>query len=135
MVQKCQKLNSRNIDFSVSHNMTSVKDGLCLVIDLKGFFVQKKFQIREMSYYSTNEQFGRHAFFMPKAFNNLSTKRQKDCKLCKIQNPSIEVSTDGMTGKELRTRNKKRLSLTIVTQVQDQGKNYGGILGCGINPM
>ena len=31
------KLNSRDIEFSVSNNMASVKDSLCLVIDLEGF--------------------------------------------------------------------------------------------------
>ena len=45
--------------------MASVKDSLCLVIDLQGFFVKKKFQVREMGYYSWNEHFGHHAFFQP----------------------------------------------------------------------
>ena len=29
-----------------------IKNSVCLVIDLEGFFVQKKFQVREMGYYS-----------------------------------------------------------------------------------
>ena len=33
---------------SVSNNMASVKDRLCLVKDLEGFFVQKRFQVREI---------------------------------------------------------------------------------------
>ena len=52
--------------------MASVKDSLCLVIDLKGFFVQKKFQVREIGYYSWNEHFGRHAFFQPATLKDLS---------------------------------------------------------------
>ena len=29
-----------------------IKNSVCLVIDLQGFFVQTKFQVREMDYYS-----------------------------------------------------------------------------------
>jgi len=57
--------------------MTSVKDNLCLVIDLEGFFVQKKFQVREMGYYSWNEHFGRYAFFQPTTLKDLSHKDKK----------------------------------------------------------
>ena len=32
-----------------------IKNSVCLVIDLKGFFVQKKFQVCEMGYYSWDE--------------------------------------------------------------------------------
>ena len=44
-----------------------VKNSLCLVIDLEGLFVQKKFQVREMGHYSWNEHFDRHAFYQPAA--------------------------------------------------------------------
>jgi len=54
--------------------MVSVKDNLCLVIDLEGFFVQKKFQVREMGYYSWNEHFGRYAFFQPAKLIDLPHK-------------------------------------------------------------
>jgi len=57
--------------------MTSVKDNLCLVIDLEGFFVQKKFQVREMGYYSWNEHFGRYALFQPTPLKDLSHKDKK----------------------------------------------------------
>ena len=57
--------------------MASVKDRVCLVIDLEGFFVQKKFQVREIGYYSWNEQFGRHAFFQPATLKDLSHKDKK----------------------------------------------------------
>ena len=40
-----------------------IRNSVCLVIDLEGFSLQKKFQVREMGYYSWNEHFGRHAFF------------------------------------------------------------------------
>ena len=58
--------------------MASVKDRLCLVIDLEGFFVQKKFQVREIGYY-----FGRHAFFQPATLRDLSHKDKKTVKFAK----------------------------------------------------
>ena len=48
-----------------------IKNSVCLVIHLEGFFVQKKFQVREMGYYSWDEHFGRHAFFQPAALKKL----------------------------------------------------------------
>ena len=63
--------------------MVSVKDRLCLVIDLEGFFVQKKFQVREIGYYSWNEHFGRHAFFQPATFRDLSHEDKKTVNFAK----------------------------------------------------
>ena len=60
-----------------------IKNSVCLVIDLEGFFVKKKFQVREMGYYSWDEHFDRHAFFQPAALKNLSHKDKKDSELCK----------------------------------------------------
>ena len=54
-----------------------IKNSACLLIDLEGFFVQKKFQVREMGYYSWDEHFDRHAFFQPAALKNLSHKDKK----------------------------------------------------------
>ena len=54
-----------------------IKNSVCLVIDLEGFSVQKKFQVREMGFYSWNEHFGRHAFFQPVALKALSRKDKK----------------------------------------------------------
>ena len=48
------------------------KNSVCLVIDLEGFFVQTKFQVREMGYYSWNEHFGRHDFFQPEKTVNFA---------------------------------------------------------------
>ena len=62
--------------------MASVKDRLCLIIDLEGFFVQKKFQVREIGYYSWNEHFGRHAFFQP-TLRDLSHKDKKTANFAK----------------------------------------------------
>ena len=63
--------------------MASVNDRLCLVMDLQGFFVQKKFQVREIGYYSWNEQFGRHAFFQPATLKDLSHKDKKTVNFAK----------------------------------------------------
>ena len=51
-----------------------IKNSVCLVIDLEGFFVQKKFQVREMGYYSWDEHFDRHAFFQPAALKTCLTR-------------------------------------------------------------
>ena len=63
-----------------------IKNSVCLVIDLEGFFVQTKFQVREMGYYSWYEHFGRHAFFQPAALKDLYYKDKKTdvSELCKI---------------------------------------------------
>ena len=64
--------------------MASIKDRLCLVIDLEGsVFVQKKFQVREIGYYSWNEHFGRHAFFQPATLKDLSHKDKKTVSFAK----------------------------------------------------
>ena len=60
-----------------------IKNSVCLVIDLEGFFVQKKFQVREMGYYSWDEHFDRHAFFQPAALKNLSHKDKKTVNFAK----------------------------------------------------
>ena len=44
-----------------------IKNSACLLI----FFVQKKFQVREMGYYSWDEHFDRHAFFQPAVLKKL----------------------------------------------------------------
>ena len=48
-----------------------IKNSVCLVIDLQGFFVQKKFQVHEMGDYSWDEHFDRHAFYQPAALKKL----------------------------------------------------------------
>ena len=60
-----------------------IRNSVCLVIDLEGFSLQKKFQVREMGYYSWNEHFGRHAFFQPVALKALSHKDKKTVNFAK----------------------------------------------------
>ena len=45
--------------------------------------MQKKFQVREMGYYSWDEHFDRHAFFQPAALKNLSHKDKKTVNFAK----------------------------------------------------
>ena len=63
-----------------------VKNSLCLVIDLEGFFVQKKFQVREMGYYSWDEHFDRHTFYQPAALKDSSHEDKKTWALQNITN-------------------------------------------------
>ena len=65
--------------------MASIKDSLCLVIDIEGFFVQKKFQARKMGYYSRNDYFGRHAFFQQTTLKDLSHKDKKTVNFAKLK--------------------------------------------------
>jgi len=51
-----------------------IKNSITLIIDLKGFSVQKKFQVREMGYYPWSEHSSHHAFFQPAANKALSHK-------------------------------------------------------------
>ena len=45
--------------------------------------MQKKFQVREMGYYSWDEHFDHHAFFQPAALKNLSHKDKKTVNFAK----------------------------------------------------
>jgi len=60
--------------------VASVKDSLCLVIDLKEVLCAK---VPEMGYYSWNEHFGRHAFFQPTTLKDLSQKDKKTVSFAK----------------------------------------------------
>ena len=55
-------------------NMDALQDELCFILDLEGFFTHRKFfHVRELGYYTWNQENGRHAFFIPiphKALND-----------------------------------------------------------------
>ena len=55
----------------------SVKDKVCMILDLKGFFVDKTFRVRELGYYTWQEKFGRQAFYMKTDWGNLSPRDRK----------------------------------------------------------
>ena len=50
-----------------------LQDDLCFFLDL-GFFLNKTFYVRELAYYTWNGEHGRHAFFIPVPYKNLSDK-------------------------------------------------------------
>ena len=65
------------------------QEQVCLVIDSEGFEVQKKFQVREMGYYSWNEHFRCHAFLQPVALKDLSHKDKKTVSFAKHNIPGL----------------------------------------------
>ena len=52
--------NSRDLDFSVSNNMASVKEKLCLIIDFRGILCAKEISSVWNEVLSLNEYFGHH---------------------------------------------------------------------------
>jgi len=54
--------------------MDAPQDDLCLILDLKGFFVHKTFYAKELAYYTWNKDHGRHAFTIPVPYQNLRDK-------------------------------------------------------------
>ncbi|KAL9978946.1 hypothetical protein ACROYT_G016530 [Oculina patagonica] len=55
----------------------SSKDKVCMILDLEGFFVENTFRCRELGYFTWQEDFGRHAFFMKTSWNDLHFKDRK----------------------------------------------------------
>ena len=62
--------------------MELLQDDLCFILDLEGFFLNKTFHVRELAYYTWNEEHGRHAFFIPVPYKTSSAKElhNKDVK-------------------------------------------------------
>ena len=57
--------------------MEVLQDDLCFILDLEGFFLNKTFHVRELAYYTWNGEHGRHAFFIPVPYKNLSDKEKR----------------------------------------------------------
>ena len=51
--------------------MDVFEDNLCLILDLEGFFINKKFHVRELGYVTWNGGHGRHAFSIPIPYETL----------------------------------------------------------------
>ena len=105
--------------------MASVKDRLCLVIDLEGFFVQKKFQVREIRYYSWNEQFGRHAFFQPATLKDLSHKDKKTVKFAKHKIHGLTYQPRYQ--ERAYEHDQADIVLLRVQPIQNRGKDCGSL--------
>ena len=54
--------------------MEVIRDELCFILDLEGFFINKTFHVRELGYYTWNEEHGRHAFRIPVPRQDLAQK-------------------------------------------------------------
>ena len=57
--------------------MELLQDDLCFILDLEGFFLNKTFHVRELAYYTWNEEHGRYAFFIPVPYKTLSAKDKR----------------------------------------------------------
>ena len=57
--------------------MEVLQDNLCLILDLEGFFINKTFHVRELGYYTWNQEHGRHAFFIPIPYKALNDKDKR----------------------------------------------------------
>ena len=101
-----------------------IKNSVCLVIDLEGFFVQKKFQVREMGYYSWDEHFDRHAFFQPAALKNLSHKDKKTVNFAKH---NIHGLTHQPRYQEKAYEHDEVDIQPIIQPIQDGEKNCGSL--------
>ena len=55
--------------------MEVLRDDLCFILDLEGFFTYRKFfHARELGCYTWNQEHGRHAFFIPTPYKALNNK-------------------------------------------------------------
>ena len=54
--------------------MDVFEDNLCLILDLEGFFINKKFHVPELGYVTWNGDHGRHAFPLPISYETLHDK-------------------------------------------------------------
>ena len=54
--------------------MEVIRDDLCFILDLEGFFINKTFHVRELGYYTWNEEHRRHAFRIPVPRQDLAQK-------------------------------------------------------------
>ena len=57
--------------------MKVLPDDLCFILDLEGLFLDNTFHVRELAYYTWNGEHGRHAFFIPVPYKNLSDKDKR----------------------------------------------------------
>ena len=57
--------------------MELLQDHLCFILNLEGFFLNKRFHVRELVYYTWNEEHGHHAFFIPVPYKTLSPKDKR----------------------------------------------------------
>ena len=64
-------------DKSFISNLDALQDELCFILDLESFFINKTFHVRELGYYTWNQEHGRHAFFIPLRYKTLNDKEKR----------------------------------------------------------
>ena len=57
--------------------MDVFEDNLCLILDLEGFFINKRFHVRELGYVTWNGGHGRHAFSIPIPYETLKDQDKR----------------------------------------------------------
>ena len=57
--------------------MEVFQDHPCFILDLEGFFINKTFHVRELGYFTWNQEHGRHAFFVSVPYKTLSVKEKR----------------------------------------------------------
>jgi len=63
--------------------MDVFQDELCLILDLEGFFLNKTFYVRELGYYTWNDEHGRHAFSIPISHDSLNDRDKRTVQFVK----------------------------------------------------
>ena len=66
--------NHVSFSYSSVSKMEVIRDDICFILDLEGFFINKTFHVRELGYYTWNEEHGRHAFRIPVPRQDLAQK-------------------------------------------------------------
>jgi len=65
--------------------MELLQNDLCFILDLEGFFLNKTFHVRELAYYTWNEE------HVP--YKTLSANGQTNSELCETKDTGINPST------------------------------------------
>ena len=102
--------------------MDVFEDNLCLILDLEGFFINKKFHVRELGYCTWNGEHGRHAFSLPIPYETLQDKdkRTVDFVCHKIHGLKYQPS------RQERFQNPLVLGILVKQIYQDSSKSGKG---------
>ena len=102
--------------------MDVFEDNLCLILDLEGFFINKKFHGRELGYVTWNGDHGRHAFSLPIPYETLQDqdKRTVDFLCHKIHGLKYQPS------RQERFQNPLVIGILVKQIYEDSSKSSKG---------
>ena len=105
-------------------NMEVLRDDLCFILDLEGFFPYGKFfHVREMGCYTWNQEHGRHTFFIPIPYiQGFERQRQKHLPFRVQQDPRALLPTH-LSRTCSPSNAAKIIGQEPVSKVQDRHKN------------